>query len=132
VLPTAHGVACVMGITHSAPFFKCATGTTTTNVARAICSSFFEKFKNTILKFQKNLKLNLQVDNVVIYNRANFKVKISYSLSCAKMTNSEIHNRVQIFEISQSVRLCHFCTAQNIRILEFKFYTLVDHIIVNI
>jgi hypothetical protein len=44
----------------------------TTNVARATCSSFLEKFENTILKFQKNLKLNIQVDNVVIYNRANF------------------------------------------------------------
>jgi hypothetical protein len=69
--------------------------TKTTNVARVTCSSFLEKFKNTILKFQKNLKLNIHIDNVVIYNRANFQVKIPYSLSCAKMTNSEIYNSEQ-------------------------------------
>jgi hypothetical protein len=67
----------------------------TTNVARATCSSFLEKFENTILKFQKTLKLNIQVENVVIYNRANFQVKIPYSLSCTKMTNSEIYNSEQ-------------------------------------
>jgi hypothetical protein len=64
-------------------------------IAQAICSSFLKKFKNTILKFQKKLKLNIQVDNVVIYNRANFQVKIPYSLSCAKMTNSKIYNSEQ-------------------------------------
>jgi hypothetical protein len=67
----------------------------TTYVARATCSLFLEKFENTILKFQKNLKLNIQVDNLVIYNRENFQVKIPYSLSCAKMTNSEIYNSEQ-------------------------------------
>jgi hypothetical protein len=36
------------------------------------------------------------------------------------------------FEISQSVRVCLFCTAQNIRNLEFKLCMLVDHIIVKI
>jgi hypothetical protein len=45
-----------------------------TNVARATCSSFFEKFETTIFEVSKNLRLNLQVDNVVIYNRANFEV----------------------------------------------------------
>jgi hypothetical protein len=50
---------------------------------------------NTILKFQKNLKLNVHVDNVVIYNHANFQVKIPYILSCAKMTNYHIYNSEQ-------------------------------------
>jgi hypothetical protein len=53
-------------------FFLSSRDRRTINVARATCNSFFEKIENTILKFQKNLKLNLQVDNVVIYNRANF------------------------------------------------------------
>jgi hypothetical protein len=57
-------------------------------------SSFFGKFQNIILKL-KNLKLNLHVDNVVIYNRANFMVEIPYILNNAKMTNSDIYNSKQ-------------------------------------
>jgi hypothetical protein len=55
----------------------------------------------------------MYVGNVVIYNRANIYVKIPYILSCAKMINSDIYNSetVQIFKISQSVRVYHFCTA---------------------
>jgi hypothetical protein len=36
-----------------------------TNVAW-VKYSFFEKFKNSILKFKKNLKLNLDMDNIEI------------------------------------------------------------------
>jgi hypothetical protein len=79
----------------------------TINVARATCSSFFKKFENIILKFQKNQKLNIQVDNVVIYNCANFQVKIPYSLCCAKMTNSEIYNSEQC-RFSKSHHLSEF------------------------
>jgi hypothetical protein len=43
------------------------------------------KFKYHFEFQKKNLKLNLHVDNVVIYNHANFQVKIPYILSCAKM-----------------------------------------------
>jgi hypothetical protein len=63
-----------------------------TNVARATCSLFFEKFENSILKFFKNWNLILVVDNVVIYYHANFQVEIPYILSCAKMTNYDIYN----------------------------------------
>jgi hypothetical protein len=80
------------------------------------CSSFFEKFEYTILKFQKNLKLNLQVDNVVIYNRANFQIEIPYSLSCAKMTNSEIYNSEQC-RFSKSHNLSEFVIFVQPRIL---------------
>jgi hypothetical protein len=85
---TTSEVPCKCGFT----FIYGVLLTKTTYGARA---SFLEKFENTILKFQKNLKLNIQVDNIVIYNRANFQVKIPYSLSCAKMTNSEIYNNEQ-------------------------------------
>jgi hypothetical protein len=88
----------------------------TINVAPATCSSFFEKFENTILKFQTNLKLNLQVDNIVIYNRANFQVKIRYSLSYAKMTNSEIYNSEQC-RFSKSHSLSEFVIFLQSRIL---------------
>jgi hypothetical protein len=51
----------------------------TTNIARAAYSSLFEKIENdTFLKFEKNVKLNLQVDNVMIYNHANFQAQIPY------------------------------------------------------
>jgi hypothetical protein len=36
------------------------------------------KFKNYILKFQTNLILNLDVDNVVLCQPANFQLKILY------------------------------------------------------
>jgi hypothetical protein len=55
-------------------------------------SLFFEKFENNILFFKKNLKLNVDVYNVVIYNCVNFQVKIYYVLSCEKMIKSDIYN----------------------------------------
>jgi hypothetical protein len=57
---------------HVAPYKYDIPYTKTTYVAQATCISFFEKIKNIILKFQENLKLNLHVDNVVIYSHANF------------------------------------------------------------
>jgi hypothetical protein len=50
------------------------------------------------------------------------------------MTNSEIYNSEQ-YRVSKSQNLSEFVIfvqLKNIRNLEFKFYTLVDHIIVNI
>jgi hypothetical protein len=51
-------------------------------------------YKNQKYHFEvlKKLKLNLYVDNVVIYNPANFQVEISYILSFTKMTKYDIYN----------------------------------------
>jgi hypothetical protein len=70
----------------------------------------------------------------VIYNPANFEFQILYILSCAKMTKSNIYSseKCRFFKILNSIRFCHFCAALNIRYIEFKFYMLVDYIIVNI
>jgi hypothetical protein len=57
----------------------------TTNVPPATCSSFFAKFKNGILKFQKNLKLNLDTNNVEIYKRAKFQLEVPYNMGFAKI-----------------------------------------------
>jgi hypothetical protein len=81
----------------------------TAMVARATYSSFFFKIENIILKFQKNLKLNLYVDNVVIYNHENFQIKIPYILSSTKMTNSEICNS----------KHCRFSKSHNLSLLFF-------------
>jgi hypothetical protein len=108
--------------------------TKTINIARATCSLFFKKFENTILKFQKNLKLNLQVDNIVIYNRANFQIEIPYIISCAKITNSKIYNSEQC-RFSKSQDLLKFVIFVQPRILGIwssKFCMLVDYITVNI
>jgi hypothetical protein len=59
----------------------------TTNVARATCTPFLIKFKNDNFKFLKNLKLNLDMDNVEIYKRAKFQLKISSNAGCARTTN---------------------------------------------
>jgi hypothetical protein len=63
-----------------------------TNVAKVICTSLFlQKFKNCILKFQKILKLNLDMDNIEIYKHAKFQLYISYNMGCTKsdISNSE-------------------------------------------
>jgi hypothetical protein len=59
------------------------------------CSSFFKKFKNSIFKFQKNLKLNVDIYNVEIYKHAKFQLKIRYDVGCAKITKSDICNSEQ-------------------------------------
>jgi hypothetical protein len=58
-------------------------------VARAICSSFFEKIENDILKFQKIPKKILDVDNDMIYQRVKFELEIPNILGCTKITNSD-------------------------------------------
>jgi hypothetical protein len=106
----------------------------TAMVARATYSSFFFKIENIILKFQKNLKLNLYVDNVVIYNHENFQIKIPYILSSTKITNSDICNSEQC-RFSKSHNLSEFIIFVQPRILEIlssNFCTLVDPIIVYI
>jgi hypothetical protein len=50
---------------------------------------FFEKIENGILKFQKNLKKNPDVDNDMIYQRAKFELDIPSILGYTKMTNSD-------------------------------------------
>jgi hypothetical protein len=60
------------------------------NVARATYGLFFEKIKTGILKFPKNLKLNLDMDNVEIYKRAKFQLKIPRNMGCAKITKSDM------------------------------------------
>jgi hypothetical protein len=42
--------------------------------------------------FKKILKLNLDMDNVEIYKRANVQLKIRYNVDCAKITKSDIYN----------------------------------------
>jgi hypothetical protein len=46
----------------------------------------FENLKNDILKFLKNLKKNVDADNVEFYQFAKFELKISHILGCAKIT----------------------------------------------
>jgi hypothetical protein len=59
-------------------------------VARATCSSFFEKkIKNNILKFQKIMEKNSDVDDDRIYQLAKFKLEIPNILGCTKITNSD-------------------------------------------
>jgi hypothetical protein len=65
-------------------------------------SSLFTKYH---FKVSKNLKLNLHIDNVVIYNHGNFQVEIPYIWSCAKMTKSNpiIVNSANF----QNLKICH-------------------------
>jgi hypothetical protein len=49
-----------------------------TSVARATRTSFFEKSWENILKLQKILKLNVHVDNTVIYKCGKFRLKIPH------------------------------------------------------
>ena len=56
-------------------------------VARATCSPFFEKIKNDTLKFQKNLKQILDVDNDDIHQCAKYQCEIFCILRCIKMKN---------------------------------------------
>jgi hypothetical protein len=55
----------------------------TINVARATCSSFFERFKNNILKFQTKLKINVDIEFVGFYQREFFLTQNTfYSKLC--------------------------------------------------
>jgi hypothetical protein len=80
-----------------------------------VCRYF--KIQKWYFKVSKNLELNLHIDNVVLYKHAYLQVEITYIQSCARI------KKIQIYKISKSVRLCHFCS--DIRHLDFKFYTLV-------
>jgi hypothetical protein len=70
------------------------------NVDRAT-QLFFEKIKNAVSKFQKKMKINLDVDNVVFYQCAKLQREIPYYRSCAKMKKSNIYNSEQC-KLSQS------------------------------
>jgi hypothetical protein len=52
--------------------------------------AFFRNFENASLKFPKNLKLFLDIDNVEIYNRAKFQFQIPYIRGSTKITKSDI------------------------------------------
>jgi hypothetical protein len=58
--------------------------TETTNVAQARRSSLKKKFKNAILKFQKNLRVNIDLDDVVFYQCAKFKLEIYHTFWAVK------------------------------------------------
>jgi hypothetical protein len=49
----------------------------------ATCSLFFLILKMEFKVFKKNLKLDLHVDNVMFYRRANSQLEIPYIRSCA-------------------------------------------------
>lgn len=76
---------------------------------------YFEKNRNHILKFQENLKKNLDLDNVVFYQPAKSQIKIFHILGYTKMAKSDRFGRVEVLHYSllSNVRLCHFCAAQN-------------------
>jgi hypothetical protein len=90
-------------------------GSKTANVARATCSSFFEKFKKCILKFSKNLKLILHMGNDEIYKRAKFQLKIPYNIGCAKITKPDICSSEQC-KLSKRQNLSDFIIFMELRI----------------
>jgi hypothetical protein len=64
---------------------KIAISVKTTNVARATCSLFFEKFKKTHFIVLKNVKLIADMDNVEIYKHAKFQLEIPYKFQNVKI-----------------------------------------------
>jgi hypothetical protein len=93
-----------------------------TNIARATCSLFFLK-KYIILKFQKYLKLNMDMDNVEIYKRVIFQLEIPYNVGGAKKKEKY----VVVNNVNFYVRFCHFYGALNIRYLDLKLCKLIEH-----
>jgi hypothetical protein len=100
----------------------------TTNLARVTYSSFFENFENSILKFPKILKLNLDMDNVEIYKCAKFQLEIPYSVGCAKITKSEICSSEQC-KLSKPQNRSDFVIFMEPRIIRYllKLCTLIEH-----
>jgi hypothetical protein len=45
--------------------------------------------------FLKKLKLILNLDNVEIYKRVKFQLKIPYNIGCSKITKSDIRSSEQ-------------------------------------
>jgi hypothetical protein len=114
IIILSHTRACKLHYIHACTYVECVS-------CHLICLYYIDASNLIILLLNSGWQIinnsnliillsNLQVDNVVIYIRANFQVEIPHSLSYAKMKNSEIYNNEQ----------CRFSKSHNL--LEFVIF----------